>query len=103
MAHREFIDSIGRRWDVWSVVPEFAERRTGQSVEQQVAERRRRDEFRVQLGPEWAKGWLAFSTAGERKRLVPYPPNWIDMSGEQLEALCNLAVPLPQKRRRLIE
>ena len=102
MAHREFIDSIGRRWDVWTVIPEFAERRRGAPAELPFVDRRRREEFRVPLGSKWSGGWLAFSTTGERRRLAPYPENWTELSGEELEALCERAVPT-RHRRRLVE
>lgn len=102
MAHREFIDSIGRRWDVWTVIPELAERRRAATSEQTFPERRHREEYRVPLGAKWSDGWLAFSTAGERRRLAPYPADWIDMSAEQLEQLCARATLTPH-RGRLVE
>ena len=100
MAHREFTDSIGRRWDVWTVVPEFAERRgMSEPKPPPVPDRRRREEFRVPLGSEWADGWLAFSTPGERRRLATFPANWDELSPAELEALCKRALPAPHSRR----
>ena len=60
---------IGRAWNVWSVVPERAERRRKGTETSPVADRRLHQdgEFRVPLGEQWTQGWLAFSTteAGE--------------------------------------
>lgn len=102
MAHRDFTDSIGRHWDVWTVVPAFAERRRVAPAKPPAPDRRRRDASRVPLGSQWANGWLAFSTVGESRRLALYPATWPEMSPEELEALCGRAVPSP-RRRRLIE
>ena len=102
MAHREFIDSHGRRWDVWTVVPEFAERRRSVSVVPLASDRRQHNEFRVPLSSEWADGWLAFSTADESRRLAPFPANWTELTADELETLCKRALPAA-RRRRLIE
>jgi len=103
MPHREFKDSDGRHWDVWTVVPAFAERRRpGGELPAGVQERRRHDEFRVSLGGKWANGWLAFATQGERRRLLTFPTNWEDLSDAELEALCKRAQPA-SRRRRLVE
>ena len=77
MSHRAYIDSLGRHWDVWSVHPEYAERRRTPSESSMpvLPERRARNTFRVPLGRTWAAGWLMFETKGEKRRLAPFPPN----------------------------
>lgn len=91
MALRDFTDSAGRRWTVWSVRP--------------------RSEIRLRSTPRQADvdhhdllrgGWLAFETEGERRRLVPIPIDWESADATALERLCAEADPVPP-RRRLIE
>jgi hypothetical protein len=103
MAHREFTDSIGRRWQVWSVFPERVERRQAESSDDPKVERRVRDEFRVPLGGRWASGWLCFETPGEKRRLAPYPEHWDELPDEELNALCAQATPAARSPRRLVE
>lgn len=103
MAHREFTDSMGRRWQVWSVVPERAERRRQVSDDDPATDRRKRDEFRVSLGERWARGWLCFESGGEKRRLAPFPAHWDELPAEELEALCSRAVPTLRRPRRLVE
>jgi hypothetical protein len=104
MAHREFMDGIGRHWDVWSVVPERAERRQRES-DDHVLERRDREnhEFRVPLSEPWTHGWLAFETKGEKRRLAPIPDNWDLGTDEQLHRLLDQAGLIAYKPRRLAE
>jgi hypothetical protein len=103
MAHRAFRDSQGRTWHVWAVVPEFAERRRRreESAPGFPPERRKQSSYRVPLGEQWARGWLAFETAGEKRRLANYPATWTLMSDEELSSLLGLAVEVPYRRGRL--
>ena len=104
MAHRDFVDSHGIRWDVWSVRPEYAERRRKTPPEDVPAlERRERAEFRVPLGGQWAGGWLCFESNVEKRRLAPVPDDWSDLPVEELEKLCHEATPSRLPPRRLIE
>src|SRR4051812_1601023 len=107
MAHRTFTDSFGRRWEAWTVMPSRVERRQapGEATPARGAadqDRRVQREFRVVLGKEWAKGWLAFQTDGEKRRLAPYPEGWLELTDEELEDLCRQATPTTPPRR-LIE
>ena len=103
MAHREFVDSEGIRWEVWTVFPEYAERRRGPKPGKTPAiDRRGRSEFRVPLGSEWAEGWLCFKSQAEKRRLAPVPDAWADMADAELERLCQSAKPT-RPPRRLIE
>lgn len=38
--------------------------------------------------PEFARGWLLFESSGEKRRLAPYPDDWIHFSVRQLEECC---------------
>jgi hypothetical protein len=101
MAHREFTDTLGRSWNVWSVVPERAERRRRPDVVARAAERRLRHnkEFRVPLGEQWVDGWLAFETKGEKRRLAPIPHDWEAATEEQLHRLLERAEQIRPPRR----
>jgi hypothetical protein len=74
MASREFVDSKGVLWRVWSTVP------TGGSV-------------RV---TKYVDGWLTFESPESLRRLVPLPPNWEDSSIERLELMCRAAQDVPR-------
>jgi hypothetical protein len=65
MAIREFTDSIGRQWRVWTTLPSPS----GVALTLQ-------------------GGWLTFDTIGERRRLAPVPDGWSDASPRELERLC---------------
>jgi hypothetical protein len=101
MAHRTYLDSLGRRWEVWTVIPSRVERRVVQDdgAAPIGRDRRRQNEARVLLGEQWARGWLTFETRGEKRRLVPYPDEWVDLSEPELEALCRRATPVTPTRR----
>ena len=104
MAHREFKDSSGRTWNVWSVIPERAERRSSVSASAEPERRRHQDtEFRVPLGAQWTRGWLAFETKGAKRRLAPIPPDWESATDEQLERMCERATPIARPPRRLAD
>ena len=43
--------------------------------------------------PEFADGWLLFTTDdGQRRRLAPYPRNWHASSDGELQSLCRVAL-----------
>jgi hypothetical protein len=103
MAHREFIDSQGIAWEVWTVLPEYAERRRAATPQKAPAvDRRARSEFRVPLGSQWADGWLCFKSDSEKRRLAPVPDAWVELPVDELERLCRSATPT-RSPRRLIE
>jgi hypothetical protein len=101
MAHREFIDELGRPWTVWSVIPERAERRRHADEVEPHSERRRggNQEFRVPLGEQWIDGWLAFETKGEKRRLAPIPEDWELSTDEQLQRMLQRAERIRPSRR----
>ena len=75
MALREFRDSNGVSWKVWSVTPDSLDKRT-------TAEDYMRD---------WQDGWLCFECPDSRRRLATFPPGWEDLPDEELEALLGRA------------
>ena len=103
MAHRTFRDEIGREWDVWEVVPTVVERRMAKAAPRASAlERRRVQEVRVVVPDSLQKGWLAFQSGSERRRLAPIPADWEEMTnGELLDLLKNAE--RRSRARRLIE
>ena len=38
--------------------------------------------------PEFARGWLLFESSGDKRRLAPYPDDWIHLPVRQLEECC---------------
>lgn len=91
MALREFADAGGRRWSVWEVNPDKAEALLSPAASRRAA-------------AEPKPAWLAFECQSppQRKRLTPYPPDWEQLSDEELSLLCEQAPQVPV-RRRLIE
>ncbi len=98
MALRNFIDSKGKEWQAFDVVPREDERRhydrrssAGVAVEQSPSRERRESDRRLTIGGRThlhsgvAAGWLCFESGGERRRLAPIPEDWADSSDAQLE------------------
>lgn len=99
MSYRTFVDSGGRRWEVWLVTPAAAERRrvdrrtpAGGSTtvsggkyegsDRRITPERRRNPFRrnLEVASEYSNGWLCFEGGGEKRRLAPVPDGW-DQAG----------------------
>jgi hypothetical protein len=100
MAHRRFTDKNGRDWDVWTVIPAHAERRTVAAAgDSDPSDRREVKEYRAQLGPELSSGWLCFETKDEKRRLAPFPEHWELLPEAGLETLLNSAKVSPPTRR----
>ena len=105
MAHREFRDTHGRLWEVWDVVPERRDRRSGVDRRKSARETFDRRKMRILsavITGDLAKGWLVFSNIMERRRYAPVPEGWTDANEAQLLVWCEAAKPLPPLRR-LIE
>lgn len=99
MSYRTFIDSEGKRWEVWLVTPAAAERRKvdrragrGQDTTPEgLADRRqtpdrRKGPFRrnVVVATEFSNGWLCFESEGEKRRLAPVPEGWEQAGPDRL-------------------
>jgi hypothetical protein len=104
MAHREFTDSKRITWAVWDVYPSLGDRRAmpGDRREYMRETLDRRTAFNpARVSPEFALGWLAFQAGEERRRLAPVPVGWHELAPEQLEQLCQAAMPVGRLRRAL--
>ena len=94
MAHRRVQDDSGRWWDVWDTRPTIIDRRAGRERRRgnRVAgDRRQKSEPRVSVEPEFRKGWLAFQSGAEWRRVAPIPDAWEALSDRQLLDLLNRA------------
>lgn len=106
MSYRTFLDTTGKRWEVWLVTPAAAERRkadrraaaaTGEGftggAERRHTPERRRAPFRrsVAVASEYSQGWLCFESEGEKRRLAPVPPNWEEAGPDRLSTLLQAA------------
>ena len=99
MSYRTFLDSTGKRWEVWLVTPAAAERRrtdrraaaasnetfAGGPERRRTPERRRSPFQRsVTVASEYTQGWLCFEAEGEKRRLAPVPPGWDEAGPDRL-------------------
>lgn len=94
MAYRTFVDSGGREWEVWDVIPRgimlaaperrlVGDRRSAPTTKELIE--RRTALRRVAVSPGLEKGWLAFRSADERRRLCPIPEHWETLTDAQLD------------------
>ena len=68
MPQREFTDSKGTRWMVWSTTP-----------------------TQGAVPGDMQKGWLTFESELERRRLVPIPRDWERAAPDRMELYCRAA------------
>lgn len=78
MSLREFVDSKGVRWRVWSTRPMSA----------------------VTLTSDFERGWLTFECAECLRRLAPIPDGWDGLPDNRLELLCSVAKDVPRHTER---
>lgn len=94
MAHRRVQDDSGRWWDVWDTRPTIIDRRGGRERRRgtRVAgDRRQKSEPRVSVEPEFRKGWLAFQSGAEWRRIAPIPDAWEALADRELLDLLDRA------------
>ena len=99
MSYRTFLDSAGKRWEVWLVTPAAAERRKADRrattsradgfdgfVDRRRTPERRKSPFRrtVEVASEYSQGWLCFEGEGEKRRLAPVPEGWEEAGPDRL-------------------
>ena len=100
MSYRTFLDSSGRRWEVWLVTPAAAERRRADRrarpggaddafdgfADRRRTPERRKSPFRrnVVVATEYSNGWLCFESEGEKRRLAPVPEGWHEAGPDRL-------------------
>ena len=107
MAYRTFVDRDGAYWQVWDSQPTRVERRHARNDRRRAqlypwrgAERRSGDDRRVtsqrriMLSQGFGAGWLTFESLYEKRRLVPIPGNWEDLTQADLRGLCERAKPV---------
>jgi hypothetical protein len=54
-------------------------------------ERRLTSQRRITLNEGYGSGWLTFESLAEKRRLIPIPSHWDNLSQEELRALCEKA------------
>jgi hypothetical protein len=103
MGYRTFVDRDGSYWQVWDSQPTRVERRatTGdrrlrnlpwrQPERRSGLDRRVTTQRRITLAEGYGSGWLTFESLSEKRRLLPSPSGWEDMSHGELRALCEKA------------
>ena len=99
VSYRTFLDSRGKRWEVWRVTPAAAERRKADrraaaggsdafkgALERRKTPERRRSPFQrtTAVSTEFSQGWLCFESEGEKRRLAPVPPGWDEAGPDRL-------------------
>ena len=107
MAYRTFVDRDGAYWQVWDSQPTRVERRHAEDDRRRAklypwrgAERRtgidRRvtSQRRITLAQGYGAGWLTFESLSEKRRLIPIPGHWEELTQADLRALCERAKPV---------
>lgn len=90
MDKKTFVDVLGAEWEVWEVYPRLVERRLlreRRAARRGSEERRHVPAGRPTLPRQILGGWLAFQNRHERRRVLPVPDDWEDMSDRELQAL----------------
>ena len=103
MSYRTFVDRDGSYWQVWDSQPTRVERRGGdrrraaafqlwRGPERRMSgDRRITSQRRITLSEGYGSGWLTFESLSEKRRLIPIPARWEDLSQGELRVLCEKA------------
>jgi len=104
MSYRTFVDKDGSYWQVWDSQPTRAERRVATadrrrsqlypwrgSERRTGMDRRTTTQRRITLSEGYGYGWLTFESLSEKRRLIPIPAHWADLSQAELRDLCGKA------------
>ena len=104
MGLRTFIDSLGREWSAFDVVPRDNERRhrdrRADDAVETFTDRRENGDRRLTPGSQSmlvsqaSQGWLCFERGVDRRRLTPIPEGWEQCDEKQLETYCSQAKPV---------
>lgn len=90
MDRKTFVDVLGMTWEVWEVYPRLVERRLmreRRAARRTSGERRHVPAGRPTLPRQILGGWLAFQSKHERRRVIPVPDGWEDLTDRELQAL----------------
>ena len=99
---RTFTDVAGVDWEVWEVYPRLVERRLmreRRAARRGSIERRHVPVGRPTLPRQILGGWLAFQSRLERRRLVPVPDGWEDVTDRDLQGFLALSQLTSRPRR----
>jgi hypothetical protein len=104
MSYRTFVDNDGAYWQVWDSLPVKFERRVLSEDRRRAknfpwhgadrrsgVDRRTTSQRRITLAEGYGRGWLTFESLAEKRRLVPIPSGWEELSNAELRALCEQA------------
>ena len=104
MSYRTFVDRDGAYWQVWDSQPTKVERRVSQADRRRPslyqwrgaerrtgADRRTTTQRRITLSEGYGGGWLTFESLFEKRRLIPIPSRWENLSQAELRDLCEKA------------
>lgn len=103
MSLRTFVDSGGKEWQVFDVVPRTTERRAAERRASRAPARptidRRETDRRLTVGnlarlSTISAGWLCFEFGSDCRRLSPIPSDWRRCSDADLERYCESARPV---------
>jgi hypothetical protein len=78
MPTRQYRDPSGTEWEIFEV--------------------RRLNDRPNAVRPVLATGWLAFSSAHEKRRLANYPAGWLELGDDELHELLSAALVVPESR-----
>lgn len=104
MSYRTFVDRDGYYWQVWDSQPTKVERRSSEADRRRTkyypwngaerrsgTDRRVTSQRRITLSDGYGRGWLTFESLDEKRRLIPIPSHWEDLSQGELRTLCEKA------------
>jgi hypothetical protein len=103
MSYRTFVDKDGSYWQVWDSQPTKVERRVSGDRRRPVfvpwhgserragTDRRITAQRRITLSEGYGGGWLTFESLHEKRRLIPIPSRWDELSQGELRSLCEKA------------
>jgi hypothetical protein len=104
MSYRTFVDRDGSYWQVWDSQPTRVERRVSGEDRRRLkfspwrgderrtgTDRRTTTQRRITLSEGYGGGWLTFESLNEKRRLIPIPSHWEDLSQADLRELCDKA------------
>ena len=104
MSYRTFVGKDGSYWQVWDSQPTKMERRAiapdrrrpryyawGGTERRNGTDRRTTSQRRITLSEGYGGGWLTFESLDEKRRLIPIPQRWEELSQPELRTLCERA------------